>query len=377
MNLFDTFDGIILFQLLLITVYILFDQKGKRNNLYIAVFFFVQANGIIDSFIWRYFNWCAVNIPYFIFIPQIILKLWGPFFYTYIRSVTTPDFRLKKTDIIHLLPMSLFAALIISNYFRFPTIIVKRDSLLQWTFFAARETTPVLILAQIVNFGYIIAALFHLKRYSADVKSFYSSLNRVNFRWLLFFAFGFSSIWVIDTFGYAYSSLTGNAAFVTYLIHPMILVLACCVTVYGWKNPDIFVSPFRKGMYKKYPLTGSQKLQFLEQLRTSMTEKKPYLDPELTLRELSEISSVPERYLSRLLNDTIGQNFYDYVNSFRIQEAIIHLENSDKVRRNILTILYDVGFNSKTSFNVAFKKHTGMSPTKYKKLKSESLSEVI
>ena len=60
-------------------------------------------------------------------------------------------------------------------------------------------------------------------------------------------------------------------------------------------------------------------------------------------------------------------NFFDFINQFRIDEARSILKNPEKKQFTVLEILYEVGFNSKSSFNTAFKKHTGLTPTQYRK----------
>ncbi|MEO0902667.1 MAG: helix-turn-helix domain-containing protein, partial [Bacteroidota bacterium] len=72
------------------------------------------------------------------------------------------------------------------------------------------------------------------------------------------------------------------------------------------------------------------------------------------------------RELSILINHKMGQHFFDFVNSYRIQSAVDILKDPTKKKVTILEILYEVGFNSKSSFNTAFKKHTGHTPTTYR-----------
>ncbi|WP_276965984.1 helix-turn-helix domain-containing protein [Chryseobacterium sp.] len=76
---------------------------------------------------------------------------------------------------------------------------------------------------------------------------------------------------------------------------------------------------------------------------------------------------IPVRELSLLINHQLGQHFYDFVNTYRIENAMNMLKDETKSKVTILEILYEVGFNSKSSFNTAFKKHTGTTPTLYRK----------
>jgi YesN/AraC family two-component response regulator len=97
-----------------------------------------------------------------------------------------------------------------------------------------------------------------------------------------------------------------------------------------------------------------------------MLEQKPFLEPSLTINDLADKTQIMPRYLSQIINECLNQNFYDFVNSYRINEAKKYLLQCSS-RKTILEILYEVGFNSKTAFNVAFKNMTGMSPTQYRK----------
>jgi YesN/AraC family two-component response regulator len=101
-------------------------------------------------------------------------------------------------------------------------------------------------------------------------------------------------------------------------------------------------------------------------LKNYMTEQEPYLDPSLTIQELANRINMPVRDLSVLINHHMNQHFFDFVNEFRIQKAMEILKNKSKNHLTILEILYEVGFNSKSSFNTSFKKYTTLTPTDYR-----------
>ncbi|WP_181575123.1 helix-turn-helix domain-containing protein [Chryseobacterium jejuense] len=104
----------------------------------------------------------------------------------------------------------------------------------------------------------------------------------------------------------------------------------------------------------------------LELLKKYMTEEKPYLDPALTVQNLAAQMNMPSRELSILINSNMNQHFFDFVNKYRIENAMELLTNHSKKDCTVLEILYQVGFNSKSSFNTAFKKHTALTPTEYR-----------
>ncbi|MNY38368.1 HTH-type transcriptional regulator CdhR [compost metagenome] len=97
-----------------------------------------------------------------------------------------------------------------------------------------------------------------------------------------------------------------------------------------------------------------------------MADKEPFLDPSLTIQELSNQIDIPVRDLSILINHHMDQHFFDFVNEYRIQKAMIILKNPLKKDLTVLEILYEVGFNSKSSFNTSFKKYTNLTPTAYR-----------
>jgi AraC-like DNA-binding protein len=104
----------------------------------------------------------------------------------------------------------------------------------------------------------------------------------------------------------------------------------------------------------------------LLKLKNFMEEEKPFLNPSLTIQDISKQIEIPVRELSVLINHQLGQHFYDFVNTYRIENAMAILKDSSKSKVTILEILYEVGFNSKSSFNTAFKKHTETTPTSYR-----------
>ena len=77
--------------------------------------------------------------------------------------------------------------------------------------------------------------------------------------------------------------------------------------------------------------------------------------------------NIPDRELSALINHKLNQHFFDFVNEYRIKKAMEILRDPENDRMTVLEILYEVGFNSKSSFNTVFKKYCGQTPTQYRK----------
>jgi AraC-like DNA-binding protein len=104
--------------------------------------------------------------------------------------------------------------------------------------------------------------------------------------------------------------------------------------------------------------------QQVETLLAFMDAHEPYLDPRLSLAALADQIAMTPREVSELLNQSTGMHFFDFVNGYRVRKAQDLLLATP--RQSVLEILYAVGFNSKSSFNTAFRKHAGLTPSAYR-----------
>jgi len=107
--------------------------------------------------------------------------------------------------------------------------------------------------------------------------------------------------------------------------------------------------------------------QRIDELRKLMEEKEVFLNPELSLKDLAGKLNCSTNTLSSIFNDLLNQNFYDYVNNYRVEHVKSMLNNKDMAHYTLLSIGFDAGFNSKSSFYRIFKKHTGLTPSEYQK----------
>lgn len=129
-----------------------------------------------------------------------------------------------------------------------------------------------------------------------------------------------------------------------------------------------FLSQKNRKRYETSNLTPEQQEICLRKLLRYMKAEKPYLDSELSVKRLAGGLSVSYRELSQVINERTGMHFYDFVNRYRVEDAKRLLRESIlKDDMSILGIAYEVGFNCKSSFNTAFKKATGITPSQYRK----------
>lgn len=154
----------------------------------------------------------------------------------------------------------------------------------------------------------------------------------------------------------AVSYITGAVAF------SVILYLNVLILIYRKKTTDLFQSEPEK--YANRKIYASDAAKLIQQLDELMTEKKVYTIADLKLNDLAALIQVSGHQLSQILNDNIGKNFTTYINEFRIRKAceIIVADSNLKLE----AVGYEVGFNSKSAFFAAFKKHTGTTPKLFK-----------
>ncbi|MFL5813246.1 MAG: helix-turn-helix domain-containing protein, partial [Bdellovibrionia bacterium] len=119
-------------------------------------------------------------------------------------------------------------------------------------------------------------------------------------------------------------------------------------------------------LYKNSGLTQDEILEHVALIEKTMKEQQPYLDPNFNLTKLSKLVRVPDYQLSQVLNMGMKTNFYDLLNRYRIEHLIELWSDPSRDEISILDLAFEVGFNSKSTFNTAFKKVTGKTPSAYR-----------
>ncbi|WP_237390946.1 helix-turn-helix domain-containing protein [Chryseobacterium sp. KMC2] len=178
-------------------------------------------------------------------------------------------------------------------------------------------------------------------------------------RWLVTFIFGLGEIrqWIVTLDGFAFLFCTCWYLFVA-LDKPEFFR-----GVNSLLKPISDVAPKQKSS----PIIDDEKNKQIEFLKDFMVEKEPYLDSSLTIQDLAEQLKIPVKDLSTLINLYMDKHFFDFVNEYRIEKAKEILKDPLQKELTILEILYQVGFNSKSSFSTSFKKYTGTTPTDFRK----------
>lgn len=317
-------------------------SKRKLPNYLFAAFLLVTSIDLTGLFLPPAQN----NYIQGLKIASVLLQM--PLYFLYVRSVCYFNFQFQKKHLLHtILFIGFFSTFLITN---------EID-----TYFDAFHS-----ISKLQYYAYIIAVFYTLYQFKKVYLENYSSNLNLTHQWLLqttiLFLIGNSFVTVREL-------ITDGTALLSYInIGTSLFALSviCWFVLKALYQPQLFMgidmelTPTES--VKKLPVNKPQEL---EQLLNYMQTEKPYLEDQLTIQKLATGINLPEKQLSQLINQHTGKHFFDYINTFRIEEAKTLLVDSSKL--TVLEILYQVGFNSKSSFYTAFKKETGQTPTAYRK----------
>jgi AraC-like DNA-binding protein len=350
-----------IFLLIFFSVFLLTRRGQNRySNLLLAAFL------IINSIPFLFSALAILEIRIFSRSPTLYLSfytldfLMGPVIFFYTKSLTQRDFSFRKRDWLHLLPVMIFHLYLLSSILIKQSIGVS-SRYLYW------EITLTLLVSHLILVVYALKSIQILRRYADAIKNIYSYTEKINFSWLRFVLMGFGTIWVtIISNGLVRVAFRQQIPYIRDFMTVASLIVSISIIYHGLTRPKLFSDTGEKPKYRGSPLTASDIRLYATRLEEYMISQKPHLIPQLTINHLSEKLKIHPKHLSQLINETFRQNFFDFINSYRIQEAKKHLSRSNQ-NLNISRILHEAGFNSKAAFNRAFSRHAGMSPREFRK----------
>ncbi|MDR6368746.1 AraC-like DNA-binding protein [Chryseobacterium bernardetii] len=359
----------VLLSIFLVTV----KTRHRVSNVLFAVFLIINAIDMSDP-LFTMVSDGPSNLGIF---KNMLVFLQIPVFYLYVLSVCYSDFKLKPQYLLHALPFLIANLILLPRFYGVDMaskihFIENRQNMVELKF------NHILLHAQMVI--YFVAVFRVLRKSKTLYLENYAGKNISSYHWLFQFT-------VVLCMVYAIALLKNILKFSEYVyisegIKAALLLLSlfiiCWYLFKALNHPELFRNVDSKlkmvsemvseEKNNEEPVTNDREYnEDLLRLKKYMVEKKPFLNSSLTIQEVSGEIGIPVRELSLLINHQLGQHFYDFVNTYRIENAMNMLKDETKSKVTILEILYEVGFNSKSSFNTAFKKHTGTTPTLYRK----------
>ena len=330
--------------------------------------------------------------PHFMGVDYLLPLLYGPIIYLYARVVSSGAQSLNFRHWLHFVPLGLVFLYMVPFY--------MQTGAEKLALFLEPATHPWTSTLDVINtfktfysLGYLLAIFVLLRRHRKNLKHNFSSLDKINLVWLQRVLVGGLITWVISFFFQFFWSaspeqvvqdpLSRNVSYVS-------IAVACFVYAIGYlglRQPEIFTSagspkarePGVAGDVPRYARSGMDETRATElkrRLIASMEEEKLYRQNSLTLKELADVLETSPHNISEVLNTQIAKTFHDFVNGYRVEEVQHRLADPANDTFTLLSIGLDAGFNSKSSYNAVFKKHTGMTPSQFKvKVKSQKLKQ--
>ena len=369
-NILETIFLLASIQGLLLSV-ILFSKKVNHNaNIILAIATFALSLNLFAKI--YYTNGLFYKYPHFIGVTYPFPYLYGPLFYIYTKLVSKEEEKFSYKDIIHFIP-----ALIV-YLVGLPVYLSNGAEKIEFVkkMMSNQETQVFQIIDWIIPFQgifYTILTIMVVIRYNKKIKDSFSNIDKINLNWLKYLAFGAAVIWFIVLIIFIVRSFIARESGIDFMLQFAMSILIYSMGYFGLSQPEIFLQPSgeitQEAEIEKYRKSGLDDLSsedIKNKLLELMNKKKPYLDSDLTLNKLSGLLSVSVHHLSEVINTKLNQNYYDFINNYRVNEFKARIEDPANANYNLLSIAFDSGFKSKTSFNTIFKKLTGKTPSEYK-----------
>jgi AraC-like DNA-binding protein len=312
--------------------------------------------------------------------------LWmGPLLYFYFLSLTNADFKFEKKHWKHFVLPAVWLLLILGKFiidFAFHRPFPDTENTQYGTkgpFADLDKNKWAGLISYASFFYYLFITIRSFRSYQSYVKENFSATEEIRFDWLrnilyaisagVIIIFLFNVIAQFKTFGnnsyifdwYAYLFLgviTYYLSIAGYFAKPRLLQKLHFTEE---EEPVLPEEETAIPEEDEMPELASWK----EKLLAYMENKKPYLEPELSLSDLAKQLKTNTSVLSKVINDGTGRNFNDFINSYRVQEVITKLKAGEQQTQTLLGIAYDCGFNSKATFNRSFKKVNGKTPKEF------------
>ncbi len=335
-----------------------------------------------------------VDINFFNKSPHIVLflisvtLLLGPIQYLYVKYLTHFSTTLKSTDLLHFIPFIVYLLIILLAMF------ISNKKLSGAVGNPDDGKIPIFFL--IFNWGvmiqiiiYTILSVLIIRRYSIQIRNLFSTIEKLKLGWLRNMLIIFSAgilTYIVENMLITGGVISNRYAFSSIGAGIYVFVLGYLVLL----KSEVFVSPefvyqieqvkepeIKKTVEPKYSRSGlsdEKAEEYLSVLIKLMEEKKPYLKSDLTLNKLAEMVRTSPHHLSEVINSKLNQNFFDFINTYRVEKVKSDLLNAEKQNYTLLALAIDAGFSSKSSFNMIFKKHTGITPSEFRKTNSGNIN---
>ena len=339
------------------------NARGK-GFVFIGFFFLLLALNFLDGIL--LLRGSYATIPQFTFWEDPFALTYGPLIYFFSLRIKNHSILQSLKFLLHLIPFVLMEISVLAFHIFYSNEDIRNFV----TQLVASDLDPKVILGVIPIFIhvfiYILMAWYTLRKHQDELKQQFS---------LLTISWTFAMVRMILMIFLLSLLSTGAQYFGTSESYAIVLMVLILISIFltlkillTALNQPLFPSINR--YESTIELSDEERSSLLNQLNYLLKEKKVYRNPTLSLKDLAVEMGTSARAVSHIINKSLADNFYDLINIYRIKEAQRILKDNRDPKQTVLEVLFEVGFNSKSSFNTQFKKKTGMTPSEFKKLNS-------
>lgn len=352
-------------------------SENKRDSRWLAAF--ILLGGLyICPFMCGYGGWYSVKSTreFLFFVPFQQLFLLGPVFFFYVKTLLNSNLQLSRKDLIHFLPAFL--------YLIYSLIVFVTDKLIleEFYFYADGRDKDLDFWYQMAGLismlFYLFMSLKHYLSYRKRSLEEVSFADEIAFKWINHFTIAFGLILVLRVLFFILNPEWGNFGN-KYWYYLCFSILLLYISISGYSNTIKATIRFDpKPLFRAAPSAddkrGETKNEAEEALNLNEWKTKiahlfeieeVYKKANLTLTDIAGLLDTNRNIVSKAINQEFNMNFNDFVNKKRAEAVIERLRKGEHVDSTLLGIALDCGFNSKTTFNRAFKKHTGATPKQF------------
>jgi len=354
------------FQSLIFVTLLMVKKNKKRAELILLCWFLLFAVHLLfPAFIYydypRFISYSGIDVGFFV-LHAVFLNL---YISSYIRK--------KGNSLIKILfiifPISGSISFMLPYFLLTPA---ERSQFLRGEVPFPLLMTIGAILLFTTAYYYLHLSHQKIKSYRIKLRRKVSNVDGILLKWVDALIFSFYGYFILVLLFFIVMITTPvKPAFADTIVYSGLVLLLLCIGFYGIKQGSIFSSSIDLPTDSEAPDTvkipDSLDFELCEQIKDFVEIKKIYLDSEIRMSQLAGMLALSPQRLSYILNSVLNQNFYDFINSYRVLEVCSRIEGGQAEKLTILAIALDSGFNSKATFNRLFKKHKGMSPSEFKK----------
>ena len=353
------------------------DSEDKKHSRWLAAF--ILLGGLyICPFMLGYAAWYSVKgyREFLFFVPFQQLFLIGPVFFFYVKTLLNRSLKLTQKDLIHFLP-----ALV---YLIYSLIVFIGDKLIldEFYFYADGQDKDLDLWYQMVGLVSMLFYLFKSLQYYSSYRKLslqeVSFADEIAFKWIKHFTIAFGLILVLRVLFFILNPEWGEFGS-KYWYYLCFSILLMYISITGYSNTIktsinldaallVKLEPSENDINRETKNESGETLalhEWKDKITPLFETEDVHKNPNLTLTDLAKLLNTNRNIISKAINQEFNMNFNDFVNEKRAEAVIEKLKNGEHSENTLLSIALDCGFNSKTTFNRAFKKHTGTTPKQF------------